>query len=136
MLETSLSKPPARTSRNCSHGPAQFSQQALWKTAKRDVQEGSPSSKCPHRTKRLRLSSSLTAKKSVVVRSKLTKPNHARTAAEADVALAVIAAALVATTVAADVKNHAGKPSTLQSTSETRMSLALSKGIYEFFSIG
>src|SRR6185369_7053994 len=66
MLETSLSKPPPRSSSNCLVKPARFNLLALWKTATLDAREALPSSKCPARKKRLQRSRNSMVRKSVV----------------------------------------------------------------------
>src|SRR6185437_8814307 len=66
MLETSLSKPPPRSSSSCLVKPERFNLPVLWKTATPDAREALPSSKCPARKRpHQRLSNSM-ARKSVV----------------------------------------------------------------------
>src|SRR5215204_6703917 len=55
MLETSRSKPPVKSCRNCLLRPERLNQRVSWKTATPDAREGSPSSKCLLRKKPLQL---------------------------------------------------------------------------------
>src|SRR5712692_9371697 len=103
MLETSLSKPPVRSCRNCSLRPARLNQRQSWKTATRDVREALASSKCPPRKKAQPPLLNSMARKLMVAPSTSTKPNRARIAAAVVVVTAVAVVVAAATAVIAAV---------------------------------
>src|SRR5712692_10165894 len=88
MLEISLSKPPARSCRNCLLRPARLNQRVSWKTATRDVRGALASSKCPARKKPVQPSVNSMARNSADAQSKSMKLNRARIAAAASAAMA------------------------------------------------
>src|ERR1700738_1313864 len=118
-LETSLSKPLARSCRNCSPRPARVNQRRSSKTATQDVHEALASSRCPLRKKPHQLLINSMARNSVAAPSKSMKPNRARiagvavAAVEADLAataaLVVIAMAAVAAALTAAIASQGGK---------------------------
>src|SRR5438270_4620204 len=95
MWETSLSKPPLRSCRNCLLRPARFNQRAWSKIATLDVHEASGSPKCPATKKPQRQLVNSMARKLMAALRKSTTPNHAkRVAVAADVSYPAGAVAL------------------------------------------